>query len=111
MHWSESTARASRNALESTYGPISEDCWRYLDRIMLFENMKNDIDWIEILGRIVQIFPELTEDGQEVIARELEEFDGEDDLGEEVYLRDWLETVIGNLTELIAEKKAWDQKS
>jgi hypothetical protein len=109
MHWSELTSRANRSTLQSTYGQITDECWLYLDRLMQFEAMENDPDWIEILGRIVQIYPGLSQDGKEVIAGEIEGFDGEDDLGEEVYLRDWLETLIGNLDELIAEKKAWEE--
>ncbi len=109
MHWSELTSRASRSTLQSTYGHITDECWLYLDRLMQFEAMENDPDWIENLGRIVQIYPGLSQDGKAVIAGEIEGFDGEDDLGEEVYLRDWLETLIGNLDELIAEKKAWEK--
>lgn len=107
MEWFEVSPRASRNGLQDQFGAITDECWAYLNRLMRFEVMNDQFDWIEGLGLVISKFSTLTNRQKNIIALEIESFDNEDDSGNYIDLVDWLTVLFENLESLEAEHGDW----
>lgn len=107
MEWYEASPRSSRIGLQDKFGFISDECWDYLNRLMEFEVMNDQLDWIEALGSIITKFPDMTVKQKEILALEIEQFDNEDDSGNDIELVEWLEILFSNLSSLEKEYGDW----
>lgn len=107
MEWFELTPRSSRDGLQDKFGAVSDECWAYLDRLMQFEVMKDQFDWIEALGLVINNFSSMTDRQKDIVALELEAFDNEDDSGNDIELVEWLTILLSNLDSLEAEHGDW----